>query len=99
MDVELTDHLGSEPHQEPPGGTGNTLNGATPKTLITDNGPVPIDTPRDRNGSLETKIVGKRQRRFEGATTRSWRSTPAGCPRATSRRTWPRSTASRSAGI
>jgi hypothetical protein len=24
MEVELTDHLGYEPHQEPPGGTGNT---------------------------------------------------------------------------
>jgi hypothetical protein len=24
MEVELTDHLGYEPHQEPPGGAGNT---------------------------------------------------------------------------
>ena len=34
MEVELTDHLGYERHQEPPGGTGNTRNGSTPKTLI-----------------------------------------------------------------
>ncbi len=27
MEVELTDHLGYEPHQEPPGGAGNTRNG------------------------------------------------------------------------
>jgi putative transposase len=66
MEVELTDYLGYEPHAEPPGGTGNTRNGSTPKTLITDNGPVPIDTPRDRDGSFEPKIVRKRQRRFEG---------------------------------
>jgi putative transposase len=66
MEVELTDHLGYEPHVEPPGGTGNTRNGSTPKTLITDHGPVPIDTPRDRAGSFEPKIVRKRQRRFEG---------------------------------
>ena len=66
LEVELTDHLGYEPHAEPPGGTGNTRNGSTPKTLITDNGPVPIDTPRDRDGSFEPKIVRKRQRRFEG---------------------------------
>jgi putative transposase len=66
MEVELTDHLGYEPHQEPPGGAGNTRNGSTPKTLITDNGPVPIDTPRDRDGSFEPKIVRKRQRRFQG---------------------------------
>src|SRR5213082_1178185 len=66
MEVELTDHLGYEPHQEPPGGAGNTRNGSTPKTLVTDHGPVPIDTPRDRDGSFEPKIVRKRQRRFEG---------------------------------
>src|SRR5260370_29297718 len=36
MEVELTDHLGYEPHQEPPGGAGNTRNGSTPKTLGTD---------------------------------------------------------------
>ena len=66
MEVELTDHLGYEPHQEPPGGAGNTRNGSTPKTLITDQGRVPIDTPRDRNGSFEPKIVRKRQRRFVG---------------------------------
>jgi putative transposase len=29
MDVELTEHLGFEPHQEPPGGAGNTRNGST----------------------------------------------------------------------
>jgi putative transposase len=66
LEVELTDHLGYEPHAEPPGGAGNTRNGSTPKTLITDTGRVPIDTPRDRNGSFEPKIVKKRQRRFQG---------------------------------
>ena len=66
MEVELSDHLGYEPHREPPGGAGNTRNGSTPKTLATEHGPVPIDTPRDRDGSFEPKIVRKRQRRFEG---------------------------------
>ena len=32
MEVEMTDHLGYEPHREPPGGTGNTRNGGTPKS-------------------------------------------------------------------
>ena len=27
MSAELTEHLGYEPHQEPPGGSGNTRNG------------------------------------------------------------------------
>jgi putative transposase len=66
MEVELTDHLGYEPHQEPPGGAGNTRNGSTPKTLVTEHGPVGINTPRDRDGTFEPKIVRKRQRRFEG---------------------------------
>ena len=66
MEVELTDHLGYEPHQEPPGGAGNTRNGSTSKTLITEHGEVRIDTPRDRNGTFEPRIVRKRQRRFEG---------------------------------
>jgi putative transposase len=66
MSGELTEHLGYEPHQEPPGGTGNTRNGGTPKTLATEHGPVRINTPRDRNGSFEPQIVRKGQRRFEG---------------------------------
>src|SRR5580692_10124842 len=66
MEVELTDHLGYEPHQGPPGGAGNTRNGSTPKRLITEHGPVAIDTPRDRAGTFEPRIVRKRQRRFEG---------------------------------
>jgi putative transposase len=66
MEVELTDHLGYELHTEPPGGAGNTRNGSTPKTLITEHGPVEINAPRDRDGSFEPQIVRKRQRRFEG---------------------------------
>ncbi len=66
LEVELTDHLGYEPHLEPPGGAGNTRNGSTPKTLITEHGEVRIETPRDRAGTFEPQIVRKRQRRFEG---------------------------------
>ncbi len=67
LEVELTDHLGYEPHQEPPGGAGDTRNGrGKPKTLITEHGPVQIRAPRDRDGSFEPQLVRKRQRRFEG---------------------------------
>jgi putative transposase len=62
MEVELTDHLG----YEPPGGTGNTRNGTSPKRLVTEHGEVHINAPRDRDGSFEPRIVRKRQRRFEG---------------------------------
>src|SRR6266704_53764 len=66
MSAELTEHLGYEPHQEPPGGTDNMRNGSTPKTLATEQGPVRIETPRDRKGTFEPQIVRKGQRRFEG---------------------------------
>jgi putative transposase len=66
LEVELTDHVGYERHREPPGGAGNTRNGSTPKTLQTEHGPVDINTPRDRDGSFEPRLVRKRQRRFEG---------------------------------
>ena len=67
LEVELDcDHLGDEPHAEPPGGTGNTRNGTSPKTLVTEHGQVAIDAPRDRDGTFAPKIVRKRQRRFEG---------------------------------
>jgi putative transposase len=67
LEVELTDHLGYERHQELPGGAGNTRNGRSqPKTMQTEHGPVEIRPPRDRDGSFEPKLVRKRQRRFEG---------------------------------
>jgi putative transposase len=66
MSAELSEHLGYELHQEPPGGIGNARNGSMPKTLATEHGPVRIETPRDRKGSFEPQIVRKGQRRFEG---------------------------------
>src|SRR4051795_9011581 len=66
MSAELTEHLGYARHQEPPGGSGNTRNGSTPKTLATEHGPVAITTPRDRQGTFEPQLVRKGQRRFEG---------------------------------
>jgi putative transposase len=66
MSVELTEHLGYERHQEPLGGSGNTRNGSTAKTLATEHGPVEVRTPRDRQGTFEPQIVRKGQRRFEG---------------------------------
>ncbi|MGZ6672840.1 MAG: IS256 family transposase [Solirubrobacteraceae bacterium] len=66
LSAELTDHLGYEPHHEPPGGTDNARNGTTPKTLVTEHGRVAIKAPRDRNGSFEPTIVRKGQRRFQG---------------------------------
>jgi putative transposase len=57
MSAKLTEHLGYERHQEPPGGTGNTRNGSTPKTLATEHGQVLIKTPRDRKGTFEPRLA------------------------------------------
>src|SRR5215207_11739863 len=70
LGAELSDHLGYPPGQAPPGGAGNTRNGSTPKTVQTELGPVEIRTPRDRKGSFEPKLVGKRQTRLAGLDDR-----------------------------
>lgn len=66
LQAELSEHLGYEPHREPPGGTGNTRNGSSGKTLQTEHGSVRIETPRDRDSSFEPQLVRKGQRRFQG---------------------------------
>ena len=66
MAAELTEHLGYEHGQAPPGGAGNARNGTTPKTIHTEHGSARIEQPRDRKGSFEPQIVPKHQRRFEG---------------------------------
>jgi putative transposase len=66
LGAELTEHLGYPPGQAPPGGAGNHRNGHTAKTVKTELGPVAVKTPRDRQGSFEPKLVGKRQTRLAG---------------------------------
>lgn len=66
LGAEMTEHLGYPPGQAPPGGAGNHRNGATSKTVQTELGPVAVKTPRDRDGSFEPKLVGKRQTRLAG---------------------------------
>jgi Transposase, Mutator family len=63
---ELTDHLGYELGDPAGVGSGNSRNGYSAKTLLTDAGRVELEVPRDRNGSHEPKIVRKGQRRLEG---------------------------------
>jgi putative transposase len=66
LDVELTDHVGYERGDPAGRGSGNSRNGTSPKTLLTDAGEVAIRTPRDRNGTFEPKLVPKGERRIEG---------------------------------
>src|SRR5439155_14007990 len=66
MAAELSEQLGYERGQAPPGGAGNARNGMTPKTVHTEHGSVRLEQPRDRRGSFEPQIVPKHQRRFDG---------------------------------
>jgi len=64
LEAEMTEHLGHPPGGRPQGS--NVRNGASAKTVQTDLGPVEIKTPRDRDGSFEPQLVGKRQTRLAG---------------------------------
>jgi len=66
MNAELTEHLGYEKHDPVGNNTGNSRNGVTSKTLKGEFGEMPLETPRDRKGTFEPRIVAKGQTRFTG---------------------------------
>lgn len=63
---ELTEHLGYERGDPSGRGSGNSRNGTTPKTLLTEYGEVPVEVPRDRNSTFEPQIVEKGQTHWDG---------------------------------
>ena len=64
MSAEMTEHLGYKHGEPKPVGQTNQRNGTSGKTILTDDGPVDIEVPRDREGSYEPLIIGKHERRF-----------------------------------
>jgi putative transposase len=66
LKAELTEHLGYEKHDPVGQGSGNSRNGKSRKKLKGDFGELELETPRDRNGTFEPKIVAKGQTRFSG---------------------------------
>jgi putative transposase len=44
----------------------NRKNGSSPKTIQGDLGKIPLDIPRDRNGTFEPQVLPKHQRRLAG---------------------------------
>jgi len=63
---ELTHHLGYPPGGAKPDDTTNHRNGTSEKTVLTDDGPLTLDVPRDRDSSFEPRLVAKHDRRFTG---------------------------------
>ena len=64
LNAELTHHLGYAPGAERPEATTNQRNGVSAKTVLTGDGRVRIETPRDRDGSFEPLLLPKHARRF-----------------------------------
>ena len=62
LNAELDDHLGYAKHEQ--SSSGNSRNGVSSKTLRTEDGQFELDTPRDRQGGFEPKLVKKHQTRF-----------------------------------
>jgi len=62
LKTEIDDHLGYPKHSPEGRNTGNSRNGYSGKTLKTNIGDIPLDVPRDRNGTFEPIAVPKYQR-------------------------------------
>jgi hypothetical protein len=87
---EMTGHLGYEKHDPAGRGSGNSRNGTTGKTVLTDIGAVDLAVPRDRAGSFEPQIVRKGQTRRQGFNERiialfTW---PSGSTARATSRSW-----------
>jgi transposase-like protein len=66
MEAELTEQIGYEKSEPGEKTTNNRRNGKSSKTLRTDQGPMEISVPRDRDGEYEPKVVPKHQREWRG---------------------------------
>ncbi len=64
--AELTQHLGYPDGAVRPAGETNARNGTTPKTVLTDEGALPLDIPRDRASTFTPQLVPKGVRRLPG---------------------------------
>ncbi|MBT5212914.1 MAG: IS256 family transposase [Candidatus Marinimicrobia bacterium] len=66
LEGEITDHLGHKKYSTHGKIGANSRNGTSPKVIKGDHGEIPIDVPRDREGTFEPQIVKKHQTRFDG---------------------------------
>ena len=64
LQAEMDDHLGYSRYNRSE--IQNARNGEFQKNLITDNGVIELNIPRDRNGNFEPAIVKKKQSRIAG---------------------------------
>ena len=63
---ELSHHLGYPAGADKPEEATNQRNGKSAKTVLTEDGPLRVEIPRDRDGSFEPILIPKHKRRFTG---------------------------------
>ena len=66
MGAQLSDHLAYQKNEAGVKVGENRRDGSSEKRLRSDQGPITVEVPRDRDGSFEPKIVGKHQREMPG---------------------------------
>jgi transposase-like protein len=66
LGAEMSHHLGYVAGAQKPSTTTNHRNGKSAKTVLTEDGPLRIQVPRDRHSNFEPKLIGKHERRFTG---------------------------------
>jgi hypothetical protein len=66
LGAELGHHLGYRSGAAKPEPASNQRNGRSAKTVLTKDGPLRIEVPRDRDGSFEPLLIPKHERRFTG---------------------------------
>ena len=66
LGAEMSHHLGYPPGAARPEQALNHRNGRSAKTVLTEDGPLRIEVPRDRQGSFEPILIPKHERRFTG---------------------------------
>jgi transposase-like protein len=66
MGAELGHHLGYPAGAPKPDAEGNQRNGTTGKTVLTGEGPLRVEIPRDRDGTFNPILIPKHERRFTG---------------------------------
>jgi transposase-like protein len=66
LETELEEHLDYTKRASRTEGTTNARNGCSRKTLKSEQGPIELSIPRDRDGHFEPQLVQKYQTRLEG---------------------------------
>ena len=66
LEAEMETHLGHGKNEPVANAAGNTRNGKSRKTLKGEFGELPIEVPRDRQGTFEPQLVPKHQTRWNG---------------------------------